>query len=133
MSLSILRMKWLAPLIFFELYLAATILLFFFGPWDWNVDAPVLLASYLVAAQVFIGSGYLLGWRSIRRIHGTSAVQAQKVDAGIVYRTYALMPAMKSVRSGKSCDWPYSRDDEKADSPAHSPMHLADVHGIFDE
>ena len=45
-------MKWLAPLIFFELYLAATILLFFFGPWDWNVDAPVLLASYLVAAQV---------------------------------------------------------------------------------
>ena len=91
MSLSILRMKWLAPLIFFELYLAATILLFFFGPWDWNVDAPVLLASYLVAAQVFIGSGYLLGWRSIRRIHGTSAVQAQKVGAGIVYLKRALI------------------------------------------
>ena len=29
--------------------------------------------------------------------------------------------------------WSNSLADEKTDPSAHSPMHLADVHGIFDE
>lgn len=84
-----LRVRWLAPLIFFELYLAATILLFFFGPWPWEVDAPVQLATYLVAAQVFIGSGYLLAWRRVRCTYGAGA-SAQQVGAGIVFLKRAL-------------------------------------------
>jgi hypothetical protein len=84
-----LRVKWLAPLIFFEFYLAATILLFFFGPWPWGVDAPVQLAAYLVTAQVFIGSGYLLAWRRIRCTYGTG-VSAQQVGTGIAFLKRAL-------------------------------------------
>ena len=93
MDLVTLRRKWLVPLIFFELYLAVTILLFFFGPWNWEVPEPVRLASYLVAAQVFIGSGYLLAWHSVRREHGTVArgMQSQQVGAGIVYLKRALI------------------------------------------
>ena len=79
MDLATLRGKWLAPLIFFELYLAATILLFFFGPWPWELDAPLQLATYLVAAQVFIGSGYLLAWRRVRRTHECAITDVQPV------------------------------------------------------
>ena len=47
-------------------------------------------------------------------------------------RTYALMRMANSVV--RRIDWwSNSLADEKADPPAHSPMHLADVHGIFDE
>lgn len=93
MELAILRRKWLAPLIFFELYLAVTVLLFFFGPWPWEVDSPMLLATYLVAAQVFIGSGYLLAWRRVRCTHtaGARGVQVQQVGAGIVFLKQALV------------------------------------------
>lgn len=93
MGLAILRKKWLAPLIFFELYLTVTLLFFFFGPWPWKIGSPVQLATYLVAAQVFIGSGYLLAWRRVRRTHGAglSAVQAPQVVAGIVFLKRALI------------------------------------------
>ena len=42
------------------------------------------------------------------------------------------MRAANSV--GRRIDlWSNSLADEKTDPSAHSPMHLADVHGIFDE
>lgn len=87
MELNMLRGKWLAPLIFFEFYLALTIILFFFGPWPWGEESPILLATYLVAAQVFIGVGYLLAWRRVRQTYeaDASTVRAHKVDLGIVF------------------------------------------------
>lgn len=93
MELNKFRLKWLAPLIFFEFYLGLTILLFFFGPWPWNVDSPVFLATYLVAAQVFVGSGYLMAWRRIRLTHDASvcAGKTQKIDVGIVFLKRALV------------------------------------------
>lgn len=92
MELNTLRVKWLAPIIFFEFYLALTIILFFFGPWPWGEESPILLATYLVAAQVFIGAGYLLAWRRVRQAHEVDASEVipQKVDAGIVYLKRAL-------------------------------------------
>ncbi len=92
MKLNTLRGKWLAPLIFFEFYLALTVILFFFGPWPWGEESPILLAIYLVAAQVFIGVGYLLAWRRVRQTHeaDASSVRAQKVDLGIVFLKRAL-------------------------------------------
>jgi hypothetical protein len=47
-------------------------------------------------------------------------------------RTYALMRAANSV-SRRIDSWSNSLTDEKTDPPTYSPMHLADVHGIFDE
>ena len=47
-------------------------------------------------------------------------------------RTYALMRMANSV-SRRIDWWSNSLADEKTDPSAHSPMHLADVHGIFDE
>jgi len=47
-------------------------------------------------------------------------------------RTYALMRGANSV-SGRVDLLSNSRADENTDPPADSQMHLADVHGIFDE
>ena len=47
-------------------------------------------------------------------------------------RTYALMRAANSV-SWRVDLWSNSPADEKTDPPADRQMHLADVHGIFDE
>ena len=92
MELNALRGKWLAPLIFFEFYLTLTIILFFFGPWPWGEESPILLTTYLVAAQVFIGAGYLFAWRGVRQTHeaDASTVRAQKIDLGIVFLKRAL-------------------------------------------
>jgi hypothetical protein len=49
----------LAPLVVLELYLAATVIAFFFGPWDWPISNPVLLLMYLLAAQAALAVGYL--------------------------------------------------------------------------
>ena len=65
MDLATLRRAWIAPLIFFQGYLTFSLLLFFEGPWPWDVDQPYLLAGYLIAAQVCIGLGYCMSWRGV--------------------------------------------------------------------
>lgn len=90
-ELTVLRKKWLAPLLFFEVYLAGTVLLFFFGPWPWDVDQPLLLASYLIAAQGFIAAGYLMAWRHIRNLHCTGDTPEQHIATGTAYLRRALL------------------------------------------
>lgn len=52
------------PLIFFQLYLLGTVLLFAFGPWQWIIADRIKLFSFLLAAQIMIGLGYVLAvWR----------------------------------------------------------------------
>lgn len=56
--------RWLSPLVFFQVYLAITVILFYFGPWPWPWKAgnEVIIFFYLVAAQLAIAIGYLLAW-----------------------------------------------------------------------
>lgn len=63
-----LRRKWLAPLIFFQIYLGLTIALYVFGPWPWETANQDSVVGYLVLGQVFIGVGYYLSWRKVRQI-----------------------------------------------------------------
>lgn len=60
--------RWLAPLIFFQLYLTAVGFLFFFGPWPWMIEHPGEIAAFLIAAQAFILCGYLVSALVARRI-----------------------------------------------------------------
>jgi hypothetical protein len=50
----------LYPIVFFQVYLAASVLAFAFGPWPWPVSNPVQLYSFLILAQVALLAGYLL-------------------------------------------------------------------------
>jgi hypothetical protein len=61
------RRLWLLPLLFFQVYLSVTVALFFWGPWPWNPEEPVLLFAYLMGAQIAIAVGYLLSWRAVAR------------------------------------------------------------------
>jgi hypothetical protein len=51
----------LFPILFFEIYLTFTVVLFAFGPWPWPVENPEKLYSFLVLAQVALFLGYLHG------------------------------------------------------------------------
>ncbi|OZA76461.1 MAG: hypothetical protein B7X71_08320 [Polynucleobacter sp. 39-46-10] len=104
-----LKIRWLAPLIFFQFYLAATVLLFFFGPWPWEVTSPWLLAGYLIAAQVCIGVGYLSAWSRIYYSCSKSKESSEfsrNIEFGIkflkcgLFVTYALLVPTSLSRTG---------------------------------
>lgn len=93
MDLLVLRKKWLAPLIFFEIYLGVSVLLFFLGPWPWLVEKPITLAVYLVASQIFIFFGYFLAWKRVKKTqsHINSSMRNKQVKLGIVFLKRALI------------------------------------------
>lgn len=61
------KCRWLFPLVVFQCYLTICLVLFFWGPWGWDVNDPFRLVAYLLAAQVFIFVGYILGWGSVSK------------------------------------------------------------------
>ena len=64
--LQVLKSRWRAPLIFFQVYLSVTVWLFFYGPWPWQIDNPLQVFAFLAAAQVAIAIGYLRSWKRVR-------------------------------------------------------------------
>lgn len=91
MNAQTLRIKWLAPMVFLQLYLMLSVVLFFFGPWNWKVGDPALLGSYLATAQLCIASGYLLAWKKIRKLHTTTGGSELCVRSGIKFLKGALL------------------------------------------
>jgi hypothetical protein len=57
--------RWLrfAPIVFFELYLNASILIFAFGPWQWALPNPGRLYRFVVIAHLALLVGYVVGIR----------------------------------------------------------------------
>jgi hypothetical protein len=49
------------PIWFFEGYLAVTVVLFAFGPWEWPVANPIELYGFLVLVQIALWLGYKRG------------------------------------------------------------------------
>jgi hypothetical protein len=49
----------LYPIILIQIYLAVSVLVFAFGPWQWPVSNPLQLYSFLILAQVALLAGYL--------------------------------------------------------------------------
>jgi len=93
MNLTLLKRKWLMPLMFFEFYLGLSVLLFFFGPWPWKVQNPTILATYLIASQVFIAVGYFAAWRYVKASYRVTdgIAQAAHVKSGLKFLKYALI------------------------------------------
>ena len=87
------RRLWLRPLVFFQLYLSLTVILFFIGPWPWPIDNGGLLLAYLVAAQISILMGYLLAWRTVKKRHreSTSVGINVNVEKGIFFLKCSLV------------------------------------------
>ena len=101
-----LRGKWLAPLIFFQVYLGVTIVLYVLGPWPWGTDNQTLVVGYLILAQAFIAVGYYMSWRKVRKtilVRGTVSQFHKPVIAFIkvaLLINYALFIPSSLSRTG---------------------------------
>lgn len=86
-----LRGRWLSPLVFFQVYLGLTIVLYVFGPWPWRTDNQTLVVGYLVLAQAFIAVGYYLSWRKVRKISVGGERTSQFNKPAIAFIKVALL------------------------------------------
>ena len=93
MAQATLRRAWLLPLVFFQLYLFATVVAFFLGPWPWDVSEPLLLATYLLASQAAIAIGYLGAWRRVLRVQGATSQESHDVNVrhGVAFLKRSLL------------------------------------------
>jgi hypothetical protein len=86
------RNVWLRPLLFFQFYLTAILLLFFLGPWPWPVSNPYALGAYLIAAQFCIAFGYLLAWRRVTaQFSKLALVKAERTNAGLLFLKKSIL------------------------------------------
>lgn len=94
MTLRLLRKAWLKPLLFFQAYLSASVVLFFWGPWPWNPVNPGQLAAFLLSAQAAVAVGYLCAWGRVRRVflrNPTEINRAHRVGEGVRFLRHATM------------------------------------------
>lgn len=93
MNIAHLRRSWLAPLFFFQAYLSLTVLLFFFGPWPWDIKNPGELIAYLLSAQISIFLGYALAWPKIRNSNNNQHFHCKSISFfyGIRFNRQALI------------------------------------------
>jgi hypothetical protein len=89
----------LLPIVFFEAYLAGTVLLFAFGPWPFPVDNGTRLYTFLALAHLALLFGYL---RGIRRPAGgyTSVVSIPRIAIISLIVTAVLFLPTVSFRTG---------------------------------
>jgi hypothetical protein len=103
-EIGLTRRRWLLPLVFFQVYLTLTVVLFFWGPWPWEPSRPIMLFAYLVLAQVAIALGYLRSWKRVsvmeavdRALHDARAVAFIKLAAIV---TFLLLVPTSLSRTG---------------------------------
>lgn len=92
--------------VFFQSYLLLTVLLFFFGPWDWVVYDPLKLTAFLAAAQIAIWMGYRMSRLMAERLTPDAAMiegnrRLAKVILGVsAIVSIALVPPTALSRTG---------------------------------
>jgi hypothetical protein len=94
MDLADFRKRWLLPLLFFQVYLTATVVLFFWGPWPWEVRSPLTLAGYLLLSQVLIAIGYLAAWRQVAWSFDQQEDEHGGGDEGVRVLAWALVASL---------------------------------------
>lgn len=92
--------KRVAPIVFFQLYLNASILLFAFGPWVWPIPDGTRLYTFVALAHVALLAGYLTAcFRAPRAYHGP--VSGERVWRWSVLLTLLLfLPTVQQLTSG---------------------------------
>lgn len=85
------RRTWLAPLIFFQVYLAITVLLFFQGPWPWQVDNGPTVLAFLVGAQLAMALGYRAAWPGVQGLTVSDELREQEIESGLKFLKQAVV------------------------------------------
>jgi hypothetical protein len=94
MDIYFFKKKWLLPLIIFEVYLALTVFLFYFGPWPWPIKNPLVTFTYLFFSQIFICVGYLLSWYQLSKYHKLGITPAIYGKKRLRYLRLALLVSL---------------------------------------
>ena len=95
----------LSPIIFFQIYLSASVLTFAFGPWEWPVSNPWTLYSFLILAQIALLAGYLNGIK--KRPSAASTRYRVPVPAAVVVSliaNYLWVGQTYKYRTGQGLD-----------------------------
>lgn len=93
----------LFPIIFFQIYLAASVLTFAFGPWQWPVSNPWQLYSFLILAQVALLAGYMTAIKKQPRPASTRLRLRAAVTVSLVFSFLSFGQVYRS-RSGQTFD-----------------------------
>jgi hypothetical protein len=91
----------LFPIIFFQVYLAVSVLTFAFGPWPWPVSNPFQLYSFLILAQVALLAGYLQAIKKQPRPASTKLRVPLMVTVSLVFN-YLWLPEIYEIRTGQA-------------------------------
>ena len=87
----------LLPIIFFQLYLWLTTILFVYGPWPWPVENPLELYSFLFAAHFSLGLGYLSGFIGKSSVAGSNKSDFKTlVSFSIILSVILYLPTVYS-------------------------------------
>lgn len=82
------------PILYFELYLNFTVVLFAFGPWPWPVKNPVKLYGFLACAHLALLLGYMCAaFRRPAAYNGRWTVEGV-VKASLIVSALLLLPTV---------------------------------------
>ena len=93
------------PIIFFEIYLTFTVLLFVFGPWDWGIENPMILYLYLMGVQLFLFAGYKNGLINYKPTNGIE-IPKKFIEISILLNILISIPLIY-IRSGGNFSFIY--------------------------
>jgi len=95
---------WMWPLLYFQLYLSASVGLFFLGPWPWPVRHGGELLAYLLAAQVAVAIGYFCAGRgyAFRPLAVTTPRSGPVLAAVAAVVSLAMLMPTSFARSGSA-------------------------------
>jgi hypothetical protein len=93
------------PIIFFQAFMTLTVLIFAFGPWDWPVDNPLQLYSFIVINQVALLIGYLLAVSEAEPAHFSFPVSIKKMVGICAATSILILPALTFHRTGGLIDF----------------------------
>jgi hypothetical protein len=93
------------PIIFFQAFMTLTVLIFAFGPWDWPVDNPLQLYSFIVINQVALLFGYLLAISKAQPARFSFPVSINEMVGICAAASLLILPALTFHRTGGLIDF----------------------------
>jgi hypothetical protein len=92
------------PIVFFQAFLTLTVLVFAFGPWDWPVDNPAQLYTFIIINQLALLFGYIwaIPGREPARFHFPLPIVQFVGICAVV--SIIVLPAMTLYQAGGLID-----------------------------
>ncbi len=88
------------PIIFFQAFMTFTALVFAFGPWDWPVDNPVQLYSFIAINQVALLFGYIFAASDAQPARFSFPLPTNEMVGICAVTSLLILPVLTYHRTG---------------------------------